>query len=254
MQYYSPYYDFNYGYDTVPSTISGSVVGILLIFMLIYVIAFVVSITRYVLMSIGLYKIAKRRNINNAFLAFIPFANSYLLGSVYDDVNRTMNNTTKNATKLLALNIAASIVTVIFTPFAFMSSLISSLSGVAVVFSVIASLIGAVSFVLSIIYYVFYYISVYGIFKEYAHDKAVLYLVLSIIFYPLTALFMFLIRNNPSGFELWQQQREQQERVTTEVKFDEVVTETSVEEIFGDELTDDDQEQTIIEQNDTTEE
>lgn len=253
MQYYSPYYDFNYGYETVPSTVSGSFAGFLLVLMLVSMIALIVSVARYVLMSIGLYKIAKRRNINNAFLAFIPVANSYLLGSVYDDINRTMNNTTKNATKLIILDIATTIVRIIFTPFAFLSSLISNMSGFAMVFSVIASLIGAVSFVLSVIYYVFYYISVYGIFKEYAHDKAVLYLVLSIIFYPLVSLFVFLIRNNPSGFELWQQEREQQ-RVAADVKFDEVVTETSVEEMFGDEPAEDDHEQTIIEQNDPIEE
>lgn len=254
MQYYSPYYDFDYGYNTVPSTITGSVIGTLLVFLLVIMLAFIVSVVCYVLMSMGLYKIAKRRNINNAFLAFIPIANSYLLGSVSDDINRTMNKTTKNATKLIIFNIAATIISIIFTPFASLSSLISSMTGFAMVFSVITSLIGAVSFVVSVIYSVFYYISLYSIFKEYAHDKAVLYLVLSIIFYPFASLFMFLIRNKTSGFDLWQQQREEQQHAVTDVKFEEVVTETSVEEIFGDEPAEDEHEQTIIEQTEQPEE
>ncbi len=248
MQSYLPYYSFgnDYNYGSSYGNYAENILSVFLVMCFILTIPTLISVVKYILMSIGLYRIASRRNIKNAFLAFVPVANSYLIGFVYDDINKTMNNTTKTATKLLVLRIVTLCVTIVMLPFTIISSFIVGLSGVAMVITVIASLIGAVAFVISVIYYVYYFISVYGIYKEYAHDKALLFLVLSIICLPLTSLLIFLIRYNQSGFELWQKQREQQFNVT-ETKFEEEVTESAVEEVFSDVPTEEEQDQTIIE-------
>ena len=251
MQSFSPYYNYDYGngfnYGNTYDGMAESVISIFLLVFFISTIPLIISIAKYILMSIGLYKIASRRNLNYSFLAFIPIANSYLLGFIYDDINKTMNRTTKTAMKLLILRIVTSCATLILMPFTILSYYVVGVTGTAVAVTVIASLVGAALFVLSVIYYVYYFIALYGIYKEYAYDKAVLFLVISILFFVLAPLFVFLIRNNKSGYELWQKQREQQQFSTTETKFEEEVTESAVEEVFVEVPTEDEQEQTIIE-------
>jgi len=211
----------------------------------------IVLLAKHILMAVGLYKIAVRRKVDSAFLAFIPVVNSYILGAVYDDINKTMNKTSKNAVKLLALNLIMLCVGLLSFPFIFFYLFVSTISQPAVILSVIASLIFAMHFVLYVIYYVYFYAAVYGIYKEYAYNNAILYLIISILFMPITSLLLFLICNNESGYELWKKQREQQRYSPNEAHFEEEFAETSVEEVFTDDAipSDDGMEQTVIDDN-----
>ena len=179
MQNYLPYYgyNYNYGYDDIAQTASSAFNTILFISVAVSICA-IVLLARHILMSIGIYKIAVRRNIDSAFLAFIPGINSYILGSIYDDVNKTMNKTSKNSVKLVTLNIVTLLVGIISFPFVFFYLFVSSISQPAMMLSVLASLVFAVLFVLYVIYLAYFYITLYGIFKEYAYNNAVLYLIL----------------------------------------------------------------------------
>ena len=58
-----------------------AIVGVLLIVALI---AFVFAVVSYILSAAGMYAIAKRRGINNAWLAWIPVASGWILGSISD--------------------------------------------------------------------------------------------------------------------------------------------------------------------------
>ncbi len=252
MYNYSPYYDYDYGYgyeyDLVPD-IATSIAGGLLIFILLLLMAvFVIGIVRYLLEGFALYNIAKRRGMKNPFFAFIPVVNTYLLGLIHDDINRTMNKQSKNANTLLILKIATIAVDLISIPFSIIASVVAGVSGASVAVSIITSLFSAVSFVLLIILSVFSFISLYAIFKEYDHEHATLYIVLSVISGVLGSVFLFVIRNKPSGYELWLKQREEQQRAAAENKFEEVVAEESVEEVFSDIPVHEEQDQTIIEQ------
>lgn len=62
--------------------------GIMLaIFLLTFGMYLLVSfILAYVFGAIGTYRLMTKRNIPNAFLAWIPIANEYALGNVYDDI------------------------------------------------------------------------------------------------------------------------------------------------------------------------
>ena len=64
--------------ETVP------VIAMLIIFAL-YFIALALSIAQYVITSYSLYAIAKRRMIENPFLAFIPIVSYWITGSIADE-------------------------------------------------------------------------------------------------------------------------------------------------------------------------
>lgn len=60
-----------------------------------------VSIATYVLMSLALYTIAKRRQINNPWLAWIPIGNVWLLGCISDHYRYVSKGITANRRKTL---------------------------------------------------------------------------------------------------------------------------------------------------------
>jgi len=63
--------------------------GVGAIFMIIYFaiigLSLLMSVAIYVFNSIGLMTIAKNRGITHPWMAWIPFANSYLFGKLSDD-------------------------------------------------------------------------------------------------------------------------------------------------------------------------
>ena len=52
------------------------------IFFVIYLAMIGLGITGYVLQALGMYRIAERRGIHRPWLAWIPVANSWVLGSI----------------------------------------------------------------------------------------------------------------------------------------------------------------------------
>ena len=67
------------------------------------------SILAYILQALALYTIAKRRGIRKPWLAWIPFGNSWILGSLSDQYHYVTKRTIKNRRKLLlGLEIASS--------------------------------------------------------------------------------------------------------------------------------------------------
>lgn len=63
-------------------------IGGLLIF---YVILLMLSITSWIFFTIGLQTMAKREGLNNTWMAWIPFANIYLIGELVKE-NRLINS------------------------------------------------------------------------------------------------------------------------------------------------------------------
>ena len=59
------------------------------------------SILAYILQALALYTIAKRRGIRKPWLAWIPFGNSWILGSLSDQYHYVTKRTIKNRRKLL---------------------------------------------------------------------------------------------------------------------------------------------------------
>ena len=65
-------------------------------------IALLVALVSYVLHSIGLYSIAKRRGVPRPWLAWLPIGGSWILGSISDRYQFVHNQRFRNRKKLLA--------------------------------------------------------------------------------------------------------------------------------------------------------
>ncbi len=132
------------------------------------ILAFVVGVVLYVLKSIGLSKMAANRGIENPWLAWIPVADLYIIGMLVQQI-RLFNYDIPN----LGL----------WFP----------------VVSVAGSILGTIPAIGPIFYialFIFDIVVFYELFKQYT-DQAVLYTVLSAIFFFLWPVFIFILRDKP---------------------------------------------------------
>lgn len=80
----------------------------------INILASLAALVFYVLQALALYNIAKRRGLENAWLAWIPVGNDWMLGAVADHYQRiTKGKNKKKRVWLLGLNLALVAVTVV---------------------------------------------------------------------------------------------------------------------------------------------
>lgn len=88
-------YDFNY---RIPdqNPFSGVLTGLIGVWIIILLLAVVLGLVSYILKGFGMYTMAQRKGMDNPWLAFIPFARTYLQGELSGDItfkNRTMRDT-----------------------------------------------------------------------------------------------------------------------------------------------------------------
>lgn len=80
--------------------------------------SFIMSIAGYILLSLGVYTIAKRRGIGNPWLAWVPLGQSWMLGCISDQLHYVTMGQEKSKRKLLLwleLGLAAvGIATIVF--------------------------------------------------------------------------------------------------------------------------------------------
>lgn len=81
--------------------------GFLIVFgiLLVYVGIIGVCIADYIMSSLGLYRLASRRGIAKPWLAWIPVANAWTVGSIVDEYDETQGFSRKWRCALLTLNI-----------------------------------------------------------------------------------------------------------------------------------------------------
>ena len=90
---------------------------------LLFQINLVLNILPYILTAIGLYSIASRRGIRHAWLAWVPIADLWILGSISDDYQLKVNGRVKSVRKIL-IGLAAAILAVILV-FKLMGNILS---------------------------------------------------------------------------------------------------------------------------------
>lgn len=180
--------------------VAGIVVGV---FLIVYLLALAFSVVSYVLSAVGMYRIAKRRGIHHAWLAWIPVGNSWLLGSISDHYQYVAKQkTTKRRRILLILSIACMIMGVIFGigVGALTAAEIMGDISAASVLPVAVMVIGYLGLMgLSIAVTVICYIAYYDLFRSCKPGNAVLFLVLSIFFNVTLPFFVFFISNSDEG-------------------------------------------------------
>lgn len=176
--------------------------------------SFLLSIAAYVLTSLGLYTLATRRGINNAWLSWVPVINCWIIGSLSDQYRYVVKGEVKNKRKaLLVMNIIAAIVIIAMIVIAIvmviritgmvqntpmdlvngkiMEMVMGPVIAVAALFMVYFGMIIALAVV--------HYIAMYDIYTSCDPRNNVVFLVLSILFTITEPFFLFFNRNRDEG-------------------------------------------------------
>ena len=160
------------------------------------------SIAAYILTAMAIYTISRRRGLTNAWLAWIPVANVWLLGSLSDQYQYVVKGQDKTKRKwLLILSIlkAALVTMVAILAVVAAGSLIagepSEIMGLVVALLGLVLPLCAVAIALCVIRYM----ALFDIYRSVDPGNAVLYLVLSILFGPTEPFFLFFNREKDLG-------------------------------------------------------
>lgn len=177
-----------------------------LIVVLLYLVMFAFFALTYVLQSLGMYSIAKRRGIHNPWLAWIPVGNMWILGSISDQYQYVVKGKVRNRRKaLMGLMIAMLVVMIPVYVLYFMMIIFSAASpeefaGEGLwVYGLVLILLALVMMVITIIAVVIQYIALYDFFVSCDPNNSVMYLVLSIFFNITLPFFMFACRKKDLG-------------------------------------------------------
>ena len=197
----------SYGFSNFDGTaVAGGVTGFLLVFVILfYLLVVAFAITVYILHAKGLYTIAKRRGLRNAWLSWIPLGDLWILGCISDQYQYMVKgNITKRRKVLLWTYIIEGVIFVpAYTAMTFSSFLLGpgnfgsdALAGAGLALILIAYIIsGALAIVLAI----FQYMCLYDLYNASNPDCGVLYLVLSILFSVATPFLTFAARKTDLG-------------------------------------------------------
>lgn len=160
------------------------------------------GIAAYILTSLAIYTISRRRGLRKPWLAWIPVINCWLLGSISDQYQYVVKGENKNKRKwLIGLSILQwvlgliSVILILVT----VGFLIANN-----VFDVAGHIVGMLGLVLPLIAVaialcVIRYMALYDVYRSLDPSNAVLYLVLSILFSPTESFFLFFNREKDLG-------------------------------------------------------
>ncbi len=154
---------------------------------------FVYCLVAYCIKSFGMYKIARSRNFDNAYLAWFPFARHYLFGLVSDDINKYKNVQSSNKIVLLILSIFNSILALLLCMILFVSVgeilsaarysttssdfWVSFLQNKAIPFLAIVFTI----IIVNLLFNIFYCIYAHNILKDYAPKLSTLLCIILVL-------------------------------------------------------------------------
>ncbi len=169
------------------------------------------AVTFYVLKAVGIYRMSKSLGFRGRWFAFVPYFCDFAYGKLAGAGDK--ENPKKFAKILLGLDIVASALMVF-------SVLLMSLSFIDLIFAADNALLNnetldtasLQSFIIPLVfmiaalfvyvaYYIVFYVCTYKIFKVFAKQNAVLYLVLSILFSFLLPIFLFINKDNQPNIE-----------------------------------------------------
>lgn len=172
---------------------AGVVAGILLI---LWLLAMGFAVVCYVLNAVGMYRVAKRRGIHHAWLAWVPIGCNWLLGSISDHYQYVVKHkVTKRRKILLTLSLIllvvlgmffVGVVAAVLTANSAPGNMTASILSVALMACSYLGMLG-----LEIAILVFCYIAYYDLFKSCKPESAVMFLILGIFFNVTLAFFVF---------------------------------------------------------------
>lgn len=182
----------------------GEVVEILgAVMMGVFALVSVVLLVFYILRSLALYTIARRRGLNNPWLAWIPVGKEWILGSVSDQYQYVTMGKIQNRRKILlglglasfGMSVVSSVISMTHTV-AVMTESFGVYTGSAgmgdlLVPAALGSLISLASSAVGITAFVFRQMSMYDLYRSCNPKNCVVFLVLGIVF-PFTEPFFLM--------------------------------------------------------------
>ena len=154
-----------------------------------------VSIAIYVFTALSLYTVAKRRGIAAPWLAWVPVARRWVLGSLSDQYRYLTQGQIRH--KRISLLVWTGVSWVLTG--GIVVGAIAAIAGASVgaVLTVLCLALAVVC--AAIVYVVLYFMALYDVYASCDPQNAAVYLVLSIFFRFLVPVFLFLSRNLEKG-------------------------------------------------------
>lgn len=177
-----------------------------------------IGIATYVLTALAIYTVAKRRGLKNPWLAWIPVADVWLLGSISDQYRYLVKRENKSKRKiLLTLSILSAVCGIAMACLG-VSVMVNAISGAMravseeqLVGQVLGPVIGILGICVplmgvAIAYVIIRYMALWDVYNSMDPRNAVMFLVLSIVFSVTEPFFLFFNRNRDDGMPPRKQQ------------------------------------------------
>ena len=180
--------------------------------------SFLLNVAAYVLTALALYTVANRRGLNNPWLAWIPVANTWLVGSISAQYRYVVKGENRSKRKiLLTLRILATACGIamfclgIVVAVNVISGAIRQISEDQLFGQIMGPIIGFLGVCvpmagITIAYIVIRFMAVYDIYTSMDPGNSVVFLVLSILFPVTEPFFLFFNRNKDGGMPPRKQQ------------------------------------------------
>lgn len=181
-------------YGGMEPAAAGAAAVFIILYILIIFGSFAFSIAAYILSSLGLSSVAERRGIRNSWLAWIPFGNLWILGSVSDQYQYLVKGKIKNRRKrMLAMSILAVVLYMVIIFAAIISTMLTGGPSALVFIAAVGFIVATIS--LAVLQYMCYY----DFFRSCDKSNGALYLVLSIFVSVAMPFLVFACRKKDEG-------------------------------------------------------
>ena len=173
------------------------VLGVMLVFLGIVLLCCLVG---WILSAVGLHKVAKRRGIAHAWLAWLPIGREWVLGSVSDQYQHLVQGKiTARRRILLILEVACIVVSIVYVATTAMAEIMAvadgSVGGVLLAVGIPYLLFLGVYVAMM----VFYHICNFDLYRSCNPQSAVVFLVLGIVLPVCQPFFYFACRKKDLG-------------------------------------------------------
>lgn len=201
MDFYEYYSAF--GGDEFSEFMSEFGMAFLGVAIVILLVALAVGLVAYVLSSIGIYTIAKRRGIHNPWLAWLPIGNHWIVGCISDQYQYVVKERVRNKRKVLLtlsiVSIAVNIALQVASNALLMTMFMNSSQDGALASGAISMVSSLVCSGLNIASMVIYFMALYDLYTSCNPRNNVVYLVFTILFRVTEPFFLFFNRNKDEG-------------------------------------------------------
>ena len=185
--------EFDYGFEYVLPEVAESTLGVATgIMLILWFLTMGFAIVMYVLNAVGMYRIAKRRGIRNAWLAWIPVGNEWILGSIADQYQHLIQaKITARRKLLLGLTFGSFVMGVVNSLSGVLTDMMAHTEQELMLWGILSLLFSVLALGVNIAALVFYHMSNYDLYRSCNPKNAVTFLVLGIIF-PVAQPFFYL--------------------------------------------------------------